>query len=76
MSKRQLVAIWIGHMKISLAPRRVSRGFRAEPSFVQICPKTVNVGDVEDQPPPLGSGFALFQIEYGIGPVFMRSDEK
>ncbi len=57
-------------MKISFAPGRVSRGVRTESSFVQVCPEPVNVGDVEDQPPPRASGFALFEIEYEILPVF------
>src|SRR5207245_7650315 len=68
--KRQLVAIRIGHMEISFAPRSVLRTLRMKSFFPQVCPDRIHVRNVEDQPPPISHGMTLFQIEDEALPLF------
>src|SRR5271169_7238161 len=57
------MAIWIGQVEISFAPRNVSRCLRTKPFFLQVCPEPISISNVEDEPPPLGNRIALFEIE-------------
>lgn len=38
--------------------------------FLEVRPEPINVGNVEDQPPPLGRGVAVFQIQDRVLSVF------
>src|SRR5229473_4934008 len=38
--------------------------------FLEVRPEPINVGNVEDQPPPLGRGVAVFQIEDRVLSIF------
>ena len=57
--KRQLMSIRVAHMKISLAPCSVSRPLRMKSLFPKVCPGCINIGYVENHPPPMDSRIAL-----------------
>src|SRR5438876_9039008 len=63
MSKRQLVAVRIGHIEIAFSPGGISRDFRIKSPVLQMIPEGIHIRDVEDQPPPAGHRLTLFQIE-------------
>src|ERR1700730_9161917 len=50
-------------MEIAFTPWSVLRPLRTQSLFLQVCPEPVNVGNVEDQPPPLGNRITRFEIE-------------
>src|SRR5713226_4560773 len=47
------------------SPRSVSRPLRIKSPFFQICPERINVGYVENHPPPASRRTTLLQIEDG-----------
>ena len=67
------MAIWIGHMKVTFAPRGIAWAVWMKALCHEVCPETVNIRNVKNQPPPLDSSIAVFRI---VWPSFMRSDVK
>ena len=68
-SKRKLMAIRIVHMKIAFAPSGIVWAVWMKALFCKVCPETVNIRNVKNQPPPLDTGIAVFEIQNRI-PVF------
>src|SRR5689334_21581083 len=64
------MAIGIGQVKISLAPRGVSWLFRVKSLFPKVRPECVHVGHVENHSPPASNPTTLFQVEDGRLRVF------
>jgi hypothetical protein len=50
-------------VEISFTPGGVSWTLWMKSPFPQVRPETINVGHVENHPPPLGNGITLFQIQ-------------
>src|SRR5215472_8894206 len=44
--------------------------------FLEIHPESIDVGNMKDQPPPLGGGVAMFQIEDRVFPIFRAERRK
>ena len=63
------MAIRIGHMKIAFAPGGILWAVWMEAFFHQVCPETVDIRNVKDQPPPLDIGIAVFEVQNRV-PVF------
>jgi hypothetical protein len=74
-SKRQLVAVRIGHMEIAFSPRGISWHLRMKSSVPQIDPARVHIHDVDDQPPRRVTGIPCFILriaDCGGGSVRFR----
>ena len=56
------MAIRIKHVEITFAPGSILRRVWTESVFREVRPNTVNIGDVEDQPPPAYPGIPLFKV--------------
>jgi hypothetical protein len=41
----------------------------------EVCPETVNIRNVQNQPPPLNASIAVFEVQNRI-PAFVRSEVK
>ena len=63
------MAIGIGHMKIAFAPRAIAWAIRMKAFFREVCPESVNIRNVKNQPPPLAISMAVFEVQNRI-PVF------
>src|SRR6516225_4259533 len=63
------MAIRIGHMKITFAPRGIVWVVWMKALFHEVCPETVNIRNVKNQPPPLNASTAVFEVQNRI-PVF------
>ena len=56
-------------MKITFAPRGIVWGVWMKALFHEVCPETVNIRNVKNQPPPLNASTAVFEVQNRI-PVF------
>jgi hypothetical protein len=56
-------------MKIALAPRGIAWAVWMKALFHEVCPETVNVRNVKNQPPPVFTTIAVFEVQNRI-PVF------
>src|ERR1700741_4240924 len=63
------MAIRIGHMKITFIPRGILWAVWIKALFHEVCPETVNIRNVKNQPPPLDTSIAVFEVQNRI-PVF------
>jgi hypothetical protein len=48
---------------------------RMKALFHEVCPETVNIRNVKNQPPPLDTSIAVFEVQNRI-PSFVWSDVK
>ena len=60
-------------MKITFTPRGIFWAVWIKALFHEVCPETVNIRNVKNQPPPLDTSIAVFEI---VSPSFVRSDVK
>src|SRR6266436_5977071 len=63
------MAIRIGHMKITFAPRGILRTVWMKSLFHEVGPETVNIRNVKNQPPPPDTSIAVFEVQHRI-PAF------
>src|SRR5215468_10425213 len=63
------MAIRIGHMKIAFTPRGILWAVWIKALFREVCPETVHIRNVKNQPPPLDTSIAVFEVQNRI-PVF------
>ena len=63
------MAIRIGHMKITFAPRGIVWVVWMKALFHGVFPEMVNIRNVKNQPPPLNASIAVFEVQDRI-PVF------
>jgi hypothetical protein len=57
------MAIRIAQRKITLAPRGVAWTVWIKALLLEVCPETVNIGNVKNQPSPLDSRIAMFEVQ-------------
>ena len=62
-------------MKITFTPRGILWAVWIKALFHEVCPETVNIRNVKNQPPPLDTSVALFEVQNRI-PSFVRSGRK
>ena len=55
------MAIRIGHMEITFAPRGILRTVWMKAFFHKVRPETVNMRNVKNQPPPSDTSIAVFE---------------
>src|ERR1700746_1765067 len=60
------MAIRIGHMKITFTPRGILWAVWIKALFHEVCPETVNIRNVKNQPPPLDTSIAVFEVQNRI----------
>jgi hypothetical protein len=60
------MAIRIGHMKITFTPRGIVWAVWIKALFHEVCPETVNIRNVKNQPPPLDTSIAVFEVQNRI----------
>src|SRR4029077_20709035 len=63
------MAIRIGHMEITFAPRGILRTVWMKAFFHEVRPETVNIRNVKNQPPPADTSIAVFEVQNRI-PAF------
>ncbi len=63
------MAIRIGQMEITFAPRGILRTLWMKPFFHEVRPETVDIRNVKNQPPPPDTSIAVFEVQNRI-PVF------
>src|SRR5271167_3033674 len=63
------MAIRIGHMEITFAPRGILRTVWMKAFFHEVRPETVNIRNVKNQPPPPDTSIAVFEVQHRI-PAF------
>ena len=56
-------------MKITFTPRGIVWAVWIKALFHEVCPETVNIRNVKNQPPPLDTSIAVFEVQNRI-PVF------
>ena len=56
-------------MKITFTPRGIVWPVWIKALFHEVCPETVNIRNVKNQPPPLDTSIAVFEVQNRV-PVF------
>ena len=62
-------------MKITFTPRGIVWAVWIKALFHEVCPETVNIRNVKNQPPPLDTSIAVFEVQNRI-PVFWLNSNK
>jgi hypothetical protein len=55
-------------MKITFAPRGIVWVVWMKALFHEVCPETINIRNVKNQPPPLDASSAVFEVQNRIAP--------